>query len=67
MARGMTQASWGLSIAFAFVGTVLAGFFLGRLIDRWLGSEPWVQVVGAVVGWVLGIYVVYHAAQVRRD
>jgi F0F1-type ATP synthase assembly protein I len=65
MARGMTQASWGLSVAFGFVGVVLAGFFLGRFIDGRLDTEPWAQVVGSIAGWVLGVVLVYYGAQRR--
>ncbi|MFN2389032.1 MAG: hypothetical protein ABR575_05430 [Actinomycetota bacterium] len=63
MARGMSQASYGLSAAFGFVGVVVGFWFAGRLIDDWLGIAPWAQVVGAVAGWVLGVFVVYYAAQ----
>ena len=66
MARGMSQASQGLSLAFGFVIAVLAFWFAGRLLDGWLDTEPWFQVVGAVVGWVLGVFVVYHSASSQR-
>ncbi len=67
MARGMSQASYGLSVAFGFVGVVIALWLVGRAVDGWLGTEPWAQVVGAVAGWVLGVAVVYYAAQRRQD
>jgi len=63
MAKGMSQASWGLSVAFGFVATVMVGWGIGRLLDAWLGTEPWIQVTGAVIGWVGGVFVVYYAAQ----
>jgi F0F1-type ATP synthase assembly protein I len=63
MAKGFSQASYGLSVAFAFVGVVIAFWFAGRALDGWLGVEPWFQVIGAVVGWGVGIVVVYYAAQ----
>lgn len=67
MAKGMSQASYGLSVAFAFVATVLAGWGIGRLLDGWLNTEPWIQVIGAVIGWVGGVVVVYYAAQRPMD
>ena len=67
MARGLTQASRGLSVGFGFVGTVLLAWFVGRLIDGWLDIEPWAQVVGAIAGWVLGIVVVFYASQRSLD
>ncbi len=59
----MSQASYGLSVAFGFVVAVLAFWFAGRLVDGWLDTAPWAQVVGAVVGWVAGVVVVYLSAQ----
>jgi F0F1-type ATP synthase assembly protein I len=59
----MSQASYGLAVAFAFVAAVLIFWGVGRWIDSALGIEPWAQVVGAVVGWVAGVAVVYYASQ----
>ncbi len=38
-------------------------WFLGRLVDNWLGTEPWGQIVGALLGWVGGFLHVYYATQ----
>jgi F0F1-type ATP synthase assembly protein I len=66
MAKGLSQASWGLSVALAFAG-IVAGLWLGgRALDARLGTDPWLQVVGAVAGWVVGVLIVYWAAQ-RRE
>jgi F0F1-type ATP synthase assembly protein I len=62
MAKGMSQASHGISVAFGFVGVVVAFWFLGRWIDDLLGIEPWAQVAGAIVGWVLGVVTVFYMA-----
>jgi hypothetical protein len=58
MSRGMSQASYGLSVAFGFVAVVIGFWLAGRWLDAALGIEPWAQVVGAVVGWVCGVVVV---------
>ena len=63
MARGMNQASYGLSVAFGFVAAVIALWLAGRWVDGLLGTDPWAQVVGAVAGWVLGVFVVVYASQ----
>jgi ATP synthase protein I len=34
----------------SFLSSVLAGALLGYLADMWLGTEPWLVVVGIVVG-----------------
>jgi F0F1-type ATP synthase assembly protein I len=63
MARGMSQASRGLSVAFGFVIVVLVFWFAGRGLDGWLNTEPLFQIVGSVVGWALGVVTVYYAAR----
>ena len=63
MARGLSQASWGLAVAFGFVGIVLLGWLVGRGIDALADIEPVGQVVGAVAGWIGGVFVVYWASQ----
>lgn len=65
--RGMTQASRGHAAAFGFVGAVLLFFGAGRALDSWLGTGPWLQVVGSIAGWVLGVVVVYYASQRSLD
>lgn len=61
------QAARGMSLAFEFAGAVLLFWFLGRLVDGWLGSEPWGQVVGAVIGWIGGTLHVYYATKRGDD
>jgi len=34
----------------SFLGSVLAGTLLGYLLDSWLGTDPWLVVIGIVVG-----------------
>jgi len=63
LTKGMNQASYGLSVAFAFVAVVMGLWLLGRWVDGVLHTEPWAQVVGAIVGWIGGVAVVYVAAQ----
>ena len=40
--------TWGRSGAFA--GSIISGTLLGLLADNWLGTEPWLVVIGALVG-----------------
>ncbi|CAN5486828.1 hypothetical protein BH23ACT7_BH23ACT7_13560 [soil metagenome] len=32
---------------------------IGWLLDRWLGTAPWLLSIGFVVGWATGFYLVY--------
>ncbi|MFN2489190.1 MAG: AtpZ/AtpI family protein [Actinomycetota bacterium] len=63
MGKGMSQASYGLSVALGFVFVVLVFWFAGRWIDGVIGTEPWAQVIGAIAGWVAGVFVVYYATR----
>ena len=67
MARGMSQASRGISVAFGFVGVVLVFWLGGRWVDDRLGIEPWAQIVGAIIGWVLGVVTVYYMVKSTTD
>lgn len=63
--RSKPSATLGLTLAFEFAGAVALFWFLGRLVDGWLGSAPWGQIAGGVVGWIGGILHVYYALQRR--
>jgi F0F1-type ATP synthase assembly protein I len=65
-AKGMGQASDGLSTAFGFVIVMMVFWLGGRALDGWIGTEPWLQVVGAIVGWVLGTLSVVYSARYRK-
>ncbi|MGH2604111.1 MAG: AtpZ/AtpI family protein [Dehalococcoidia bacterium] len=60
------NAAMGLSLAFEFAAAVALFWLAGKLVDGWLGIEPWGQVVGAVLGWVGGILHVFVAVQRRQ-
>jgi F0F1-type ATP synthase assembly protein I len=34
----------------SFVSSILAGMLLGYLADLWLGTEPWLVVIGILAG-----------------
>ena len=63
MARGYSQASYGLTVAFSFVGAVIGCWFVGRVLDDWLGTTPWLQAGMSVVGWILGVVLVVYASK----
>jgi F0F1-type ATP synthase assembly protein I len=57
----------GLSLAFEFAGAVFLFWLLGWLLDNWLGTEPWFQVVGSLIGWAGGFLHVYYATKSPRQ
>jgi ATP synthase protein I len=42
--------------AFSLFASVLAGIIVGWLLDRWLGTSPWLLVTGIVLGAAAGFY-----------
>ena len=58
-------AGMGMSLAFEFAGAVALFWFLGYLVDEWLGSEPIAQVTGGVIGWIGGFLHVYYTVKSR--
>jgi F0F1-type ATP synthase assembly protein I len=58
---GDPRREWGdaWSLSFTLVG--LVGIFagLGYLVDRWVGTRPWLMVAGVFVGAIFGfVYLV---------
>ena len=55
--RGATSAvADGWVAGGSFFGSIMAGTLLGWLADRWLDTDPWLVVVGIIVGSVNGFY-----------
>lgn len=44
----------------SFLSSILAGAFLGYLLDLWLGTEPWLVVTGIVLGSYAGFLRVWQ-------
>jgi F0F1-type ATP synthase assembly protein I len=42
--------SEGWSRSGSFAGSIISGTLLGLLADNWFGTEPWLAVIGALVG-----------------
>jgi F0F1-type ATP synthase assembly protein I len=40
----------GWSQTGAFFGSIVSGMLLGLLADHWLGTSPWLVVIGSLVG-----------------
>jgi F0F1-type ATP synthase assembly protein I len=43
------------TVSFQLAGSILLGVFLGRYLDRWLGTTPWLMLVGLFLGLTAGI------------
>jgi ATP synthase protein I len=42
--------------AFSLFAAVVGGLIIGWLLDRWLGTRPWLLVTGIVLGSAAGFY-----------
>ena len=42
--------------AFSLFAAVVSGIIVGWLLDRWLGTKPWLLVAGVVLGAAAGFY-----------
>jgi F0F1-type ATP synthase assembly protein I len=40
--------------------STLLFLYLGSLADAWLGTAPWLTLIGAFVGAAAGFYYMYH-------
>ena len=47
--------SRGWAVGIEFVGAVLVSAFVGWLIDRWLGTQPWIMIALIVLGFAAGL------------
>ena len=48
----------GLAYAagFSLFAAVVSGLLIGWLLDRWLGTRPWLLVTGIILGAAAGFY-----------
>ena len=50
------KTSIAYAAAVSLFAAVVSGLVLGWLLDRWLGTRPWLLVVGVTLGSVAGFY-----------
>jgi ATP synthase protein I len=49
------------SIAMILPASIAVGLFFGYLLDRWLGTEPWLLLIFTVLGIVSGLLSLFRA------
>ena len=57
---GKYDRGWDMSVE--LIAAILLWGGVGWLIDRWLGTAPWVMVAGFLIGNAAGIYLVWIRA-----
>lgn len=63
LARGMRSAQPWLDLAWRFMGSGLVWGLAGYFADRWLGTSPWLFLVGFFGGLVVGFIALMKAIQ----
>ena len=51
----------------SFFGSILSGTLLGYFADQWLGTDPWLVIVGILVGSYSGFLRVWHYSSKMLD
>lgn len=51
----------------SFLSSILAGTALGYLADMWLGTDPWLVVIGIIVGSYAGFMKMWQYAKKMDD
>ncbi len=44
------------AVAFEFIGSILAGVFIGSQLDRHFSTDPWLVLGMTIAGTVIGFY-----------
>ena len=65
-AGGGEKLGVGMRIAVELVAGVVAGAFIGLMADQWLGTKPWLLIVGFVLGCCAAFLNVYRVAQAEE-
>ena len=73
--RGVREPAAGsslgvyLGLGLQFAAAILLFVYLGQWLDRRLGTEPWLLLIGVFVGAGGGFYSIYRKlmADLRRD
>ncbi len=68
----LPSGNWGIGFraGVEIVSALAVGVGLGLLLDRWLGTWPWLFLLFFVLGsaaGVLNVYRLIHPRRVRRD
>jgi ATP synthase protein I len=51
----------------SFFGSIVSGTLLGHFADRWLGTDPWLVILGVVIGSYSGFMKVWEYSKRLED
>lgn len=61
--RVVEAAGDGWAVGGNFFASIMSGFLLGWLGDKWLGTDPFLVVMGIILGSITGFYSMYAWAK----
>jgi ATP synthase protein I len=66
--KGLPKSPWGFGLraGVEVVSALVVGIGIGWVLDRWLGTWPWLFLVFFVLGSVAGVLNVYRLSNPRR-
>ena len=66
--KGLPKSPWGFGLraGVEVVSALVVGIGIGWVLDRWLGTWPWLFLVFFVLGSVAGVLNVYRLFNPRR-
>jgi F0F1-type ATP synthase assembly protein I len=56
-----SQAGRYLGVGMTWALSTALFLYLGSRADRWLGTRPWLTLIGAFVGAAAGFYYLFHS------
>jgi F0F1-type ATP synthase assembly protein I len=63
LGHGMRGADLASAVVSELLGGLLVWMGIGWLVDRWLATSPWFTIIGALVGYAGGMYLVWLRIQ----
>jgi ATP synthase protein I len=52
----------GLTVAAELIAALLVGVFIGVMLDKWLGTKPWLMLLFIFIGGAAGFFNIYRSA-----
>ena len=56
-----------MGLGFEIAAPLVVGIYAGYRLDLWLGTEPWLMLVGALLGMTAGFYSFFRKVLPPRD
>ncbi len=61
----ISQAGELMGVGIQFAGSIVVFLLVGRWLDTWLGTTPWLLILGVFVGAGAGFYSMYRQLVIK--